>query len=566
MFPIKTISARQEEASTLKPHLIGFIVVDTAGKVVTAFGKGKDPRVATLATDAEWIASARQRRIVPLRLTDCQMIALTADFDGNTLVVLSEPSTETVMRFFLSVDFAHDIIHHVLTDPFEALNIVDTDGSIVFLSPTHERFLGFEAGETEGQPVRDVIPNTGLHNVVRTGVAEVGKIQRFKGYERVVSRHPIRRNGEIVGAIGRVMFKGPEQVEALSRRINVLEEEIATYRLESAEQRKSDRVLETIVGQSVVIQSLRDQIRKIAPLDIPVLIQGESGTGKELVAQALHRLSARNDGPLITVNAAALPASLVESELFGYEPGSFTGADRKGRKGKFEQADKGTIFLDEIGDMPLEVQTKLLRVLQDRMVERVGGEKPRRIDFRLCCATNHDLEQLVEHEKFRLDLFYRVSPICIRVPSLEERLEDIPPLVRHFLAEFSSQYGRPIPEVDADVYRYLTEHSWPGNVRQLRHEIERAFVLSDRSRLSALDFYPSQSTPKRIRPVVAAALSQDDESSQGRLKETLEQVEDELIYSAMARFKGNKKRVAEHLGISRSYLYKKLGSVDHAET
>lgn len=549
----------------MKPHLIGLVIVDTAENIVAAVGKGRDPRVETLVTDAEWMVSAREQRLVPIRLTDCEMIALAADFDGGTLVVLSESSTETVLRFFLAVDFAHDIIHHVLTDPFEALNIVDSDGNVVFLSPTHEKFFGFEPGETEGQPVRKVIPNTRLHNVVQTGVAEVGKIQRFNGYERVVSRHPIRRDGEIVGAIGRIMFKGPEQVEALSRRINALEEEIATYRLESAEQRKNDRVLETIIGRSVAIQSLRDQIRKIAPLDIPVLIQGESGTGKELVAQALHRLSARNDGPLITVNAAALPASLVESELFGYEPGSFTGADRKGRKGKFEQADKGTIFLDEIGDMPLEVQTKLLRVLQDRIVERVGGEKPRRIDFRLCCATNHDLEQLVEQEKFRLDLFYRVSPICIRIPPLEERLEDIPLLVRHFLAEFSTQYGRPIPAVDADVYRYLTEHSWPGNVRQLRHEVERAFVLSDTNRLSALDFYPSKSTPKRIRPVVVGALSQKDSSSQGTLKETLEQVEDELIYSAMARFNGNKKRVAEHLGISRSYLYKKLGPTEHAE-
>ena len=328
----------------MKPHLLGLIVVDAANKVLAAFGKGKDPRLNTLATDADWMASARRRRLFPLRLTDGELIALTADFDGGTLVAFSEPWSETVMRFFLSVDFAHDILHHILTDPFEALNIVDADGNIVFLSPTHEKFLGFEEGESEGQPVRDVIPNTRLHQVVQTGIAEVGQIQRFKGYERVVSRHPIRHDGEIVGAIGRIMFKGPEQVEALSRRINVLEQEIATYRLESAEQRKSDQVLETIVGQSVAIRSLRDQIRKIAPLDIPVLIQGESGTGKELVAQALHRLSPRHDGPLITVNAAALPASLVESELFGYEPGSFTGADRKGRKGKFEQADKGTIF------------------------------------------------------------------------------------------------------------------------------------------------------------------------------------------------------------------------------
>ena len=540
--------------------LVGVIVLDGAGKVVSAAGKGGDLRLQSLATDPMWMEEARRQHLVPVILTDARLAAMVSDFDDGTLITITEVASESVLQFFLSVDFAHDIIHHILTDPFEALNIVDADGNVVFLSPTHEKFLGLRPGESTGQPVRDVIPNTRLHEVVRSGMAEVGRIQRFKGYERVVSRHPIKRDGKIVGAIGRVMFKGPEQVELLSRRINALEQEIETYRQESSAQRKGDKVLEAIVGQSLGIQSVRDQIRKIAPLDIPVLIQGDSGTGKELVAQALHRLSPRHDGPLVTVNAAALPASLVESELFGYEPGSFTGADRKGRKGKFERADKGTIFLDEIGDMPLEVQTKLLRVLQDRMVERVGGEQPRRIDFRLCCATNHDLELLVEQEKFRLDLFYRVSPISIQLPSLEERLEDIPLLVRHFLSEFSVQYGRPVPDVDAEVYHHLVAQPWPGNVRQLRHEIERAFVLSEGSRLRVIDFSQSDATSRDERSFVASAVFRNGANGPGRLKETLEQVEDELIRNAMARFGGNKKRVAEHLGISRSYLYKKLGA------
>jgi len=539
-------------------NVLGLIVLDQDGKVALAAGKGGDDRLQNLATDRQWITEARRKRFVPVVLTDAEMIALAADFDEGTLLIYCKPGNETVLQFFLSVDFAYDIIHHILTDPFEALNIVDAAGNLAYISPTHESFLDLRPGESVGKPVRDVIPNTRLHRVVKSGEAEVGQIQRFRGYERVVSRHPIKRDDEILGAIGRIMFKGPEQVETLSQKINVLEQEIQTYRQESAAQRMSDQVLEAIVGQSFAIQSVREQIRKIAPLDIPVLIQGDSGTGKELVAQALHRLSPRHDGPLVTVNAAALPATLVESELFGYEPGSFTGADRKGRKGKFEQADKGTIFLDEIGDMPLEVQTKLLRVLQDRMVERVGGEKARRIDFRLCCATNHDLEQLVEEERFRLDLFYRVSPISIKLPSLEERLEDIPLLVRHFLAEFAQQYGRPVPEIESDVYAYLAGQAWPGNVRQLRHEVERAFVMADGERLRVIDVSHTEAGAKGDRPAIAAALFRAGESGQGRLKEALDHVEDELIHKAMLQFKGNKKRVAEHLGISRSYLYKKL--------
>lgn len=547
-------------------RLQGLIVLSEAGKVVSALGRGEDPRVQVLARDREWLAAALERRIVPLMLRDAELIAVATKFDDGTLLIFGEPSDETVLQFFLSVDFSYDIIRHVLTDPFEALNIVDAEGKLVFLSPTHERFLGLEPGESAGRPVRDVIPSTRLHQVVKTGVAEVGHIQRFRGFERVVSRHPIHRDGKIVGAIGRIMFKGPEQVEILSQRINDLEQEIESYRQETAAQRKGDQVLEAIVGQSFAIQAVRDQIRKIAPLDIPVLIQGDSGTGKELVAQALHRLSGRSDGPLVSVNAAALPASLVESELFGFEPGSFTGADRKGRRGKFELADKGTIFLDEIGDMPLEVQSKLLRVLQDRMVERVGGEKPRRIDFRLCCATNRDLEHLVEEERFRLDLFYRVSPVCIRVPSLEERLDDIPLLVRHFLAEFSAQYGRQIPDVDADVYPYLAGQVWPGNIRQLRHEIERAFIMADGNRLRVSDFsHTDAGARSEPRSVAAVLFAEAGVRGSGLLKDTLSRVEDELISDAMTRFKGNKKRVAEQLGISRSYLYKKLGEVEAEE-
>ncbi|MCB1741074.1 MAG: sigma 54-interacting transcriptional regulator, partial [Gammaproteobacteria bacterium] len=326
--------------------LRGLIVVDASGEVICALGSGTDAGLQALARDPAWLQRVRRRRLMPLPSQDARLMALATAIDEGTLLVFSEVADETVLQFFLSVDFAYDILHHILADPFEALNVVDAAGKVAWLSPTHEQYLGLEPGGSVGRAVRDVIPNTRLHQVVRTGVAEVGRLQRFKGYERVVSRHPIRHDGEIVGAIGRIMFKGPEQVEMLSQRINALEREIESYRRESEAQRKGDEVLEAIVGDSFAIRAVKEQIRKIAPLDIPVLVQGDSGTGKELVAQALHRLSPRHAGPLVTVNAAALPASLVESELFGYEAGSFTGADRKGRKGKFEQADGGTIFLD----------------------------------------------------------------------------------------------------------------------------------------------------------------------------------------------------------------------------
>src|SRR5690606_30226539 len=201
--------------------------------------------------------------------------------------------------------------------------------------------------------------------------------------------------------------------------------------------------------------------------------------------QSIHRLSPRRDTTMVMVNSAALPATLVEAELFGYEAGAFTGADRKGRKGKFEMADNGTIFLDEIGDTPLDVQVKLLRVLQDRRIERIGGDRGREIDFRLVSATNRDLRTLINEGKFRLDLYYRISAIVIDVPPLRQRIDDIPDLVRHILSELSTRHRRPIPTVTPDALSYLMDQRWPGNVRQLRQEIERALVFSEDGRIDA---------------------------------------------------------------------------------
>src|SRR6185369_10634306 len=318
--------------------------------------------------------------------------------------------------------------------------------------------------------------------------------------------------------------------------------------------------LDTIVGKSDAIRRLKEDIARVAPLDIPVLILGESGTGKELVAHAIHRLSARQSQKMVIVNSAALPHNLVESELFGYEAGSFTGADRKGRRGKFEQANGSSLFLGEIGDMPLDIQAKRLRVLQDRCVQRVGGEGQREVDFRLIAATNRNLQNLVSNERFRLDFYYRISPIVLTVPPLRERLDDIPILFQKFLSEFGSRHQLTIPEVDDDVYSYLAEQQWPGNIRQLRHEMERAVIFCGGNRVRVSDFKRADFAPvAAAAPVVPEPAPVAEGGKPGNLQSALAQVEDNLIREALARCKGNKKRVAEELGISRSYLYKKLG-------
>ncbi|WP_265517154.1 sigma-54 interaction domain-containing protein [Nitratireductor luteus] len=390
---------------------------------------------------------------------------------------------------------------------------------------------------------------------MRTGKAEVGHIQKMRGTERVVSRMPILSDDKIVGAVGRVMFRGPEQLAALSKRVSALEDEVEFHKRQVDALRRRGYGLDSLIGESQPMQRLKREIAKIAPLEIPVLIFGESGTGKELVAQSLQALSLRRDNQMVMVNSAALPANLVEAELFGYEPGAFTGADKRGRIGKFEQAHEGTIFLDEIGDMPLEVQVKLLRVLQDKLVERVGATKPRQVDFRLISATNRDLQSLVSEGKFRLDLFYRITPLVIQVPPLRNRVEDIELLVAHFLQELSLQHRKPAPDLDEAALAYLQEQPWPGNIRQLRQEIERAFVFAEDGRITpdTLMSYGDFS-PSTVLPAATASVGAEGRS----MRDVVAQTETDLVRNAMEHHRGNKKRVAEELGISRSYLYKLL--------
>lgn len=542
-------------------QIAGVAFLNNEGQAVFSTGLGSDPRIRALTTDRAWMGELREVRLTTLNLDRHAYAILLAATEAGELLVISRAPGDALLHFIGSVSFAWDIIQYLLTDPFDAMTIVDDEARLVYISPIHEAFFGLKLGEGNGQPVEQVIENTRLHEVVATGKAEVGAIQRMQGAERVVSRVPIKRNGRVLGAIGRVMFKGPQQLESLSQRIKALEGELEFYKRETATLRARDYGLEQIIGQSPAVQRLRAQIVKVAPLEIPVLIRGESGTGKELVAHALHQLSPRRDRPMINVNAAALPPNLVESELFGYEPGAFTGADKKGRKGKFEQAEGGTIFLDEIGDMPLDVQAKLLRVVQDKIIERIGGDRSRPVDFRLVSATNKDLQSMVESGGFRLDLFYRLSPIVIEVPPLRERIDDIPLLVDKFLQEIAYRHARPIPRISSDALAELAERAWPGNIRQLQHEIERAFVFSDGITIGVQDL---SETPRRSEKPLGPLIAAPTSPSRG-LKKVISDVQDEQIRDAIAACGGNKKKAAARLGISRSFLYKKLAAIENAE-
>jgi transcriptional regulator with PAS, ATPase and Fis domain len=538
------------------PAISGIVIADSEGRIVFATGTGKDERIGSLVREKEWRIDAIRRRLVPLQIDKQKLVMIWMTIEQFNVAAIVPNVSSSVFEFTAAVDFAWDIIEHLITDPFNAMTVVDNEAKVVFISPVHEQFFGLEHGAAIGRRVRDVIENTKLDRVIRTKKAEIGDVQRMRGQERVVNRTPILRGDQVVGAIGRVMFKGPEQVQALNSRLNALEKELDFYKRETHALRREASEENKMVGESNAIRQLEGDIERVAPLDVPVLILGESGTGKELVAYSIHRRSRRNGHKMVVVNCAALPSTLVESELFGYEPGAFTGADRKGRRGKFEQAKDSTMFLDEVGDMPLDVQAKLLRVLQDKIVQRVGGEDIREVDFRLIAATNRDLEALMSKQDFRLDFYYRISPIVLTVPPLRERLDDIPLLVEKFLADFSKRHQRPQPRVSEAVYAYLAEQSWPGNIRQLRHAIERAIIFCEGDELTVENFGGRDLLPSVTRQAITAKPAAADGGRD--LHSTLDQVETKMIRDAMTRNKGNKKRVAKELGISRSYLYKKL--------
>jgi transcriptional regulator with PAS, ATPase and Fis domain len=482
--------------------------------------------------------------------------------DVFAFLIQSAVNQPTLFDFVASVDFAHVIFNHFVNSPYESMIVVDDQARLKFVPPVHAQFFGIKHGEGIGKHVTEVIENTRLHEVVSTGKTEIGKLQEMAGTTRVVARLPIIENGKTFGAIGRVMFKGPETVRDLSQEVNKLRSEVEYYRRELSSLKRRSYDLDQMVGRSDAIHQLKQDIIKVAPLNVPVLIIGESGTGKELAAHAMHVLSHRHDNPMVFVNAAALPSGLVESELFGYEAGAFTGAEKKGRKGKFELADNSSLFFDEIGDMPAEIQVKLLRVLQDGMFERVGGNRDRHSDFRLICASNRDFQTMIQKGEFRLDLYYRISGVTIRMPSLRERLEDIPDLVDSFVKDFSQRQRLVIHRIDPRVYDYLKELPWPGNVRQLLHEVERAAIFCEGGEIKIKDFRPLPTANYEHHSTVAPPKPTSVPSSKVTIQEAINEVEDTMILAAMDKFQGNKKKVAEELGISRAYLYKKLQALE----
>lgn len=436
----------------------------------------------------------------------------------------------------------------ILDNIHNGVLVTDADGIITHFNKPYGEFLGVDPRKLIGKHVAEVIENTRMHIVAQTGVPEINQTHEIKGQSMVVQRIPIKKDGKVIAVFGQVMFKDVRDVGKLAKRLSLLESKVQLYEQELLSLRSTRYTIDSIAGVSQTIISLKAEALRAARTNLPVLITGQSGTGKELFAQAIQHASPRRARPFVRINCAAIPRDLLESELFGYERGAFTGAKSDGKPGKFELAHKGTVFLDEIGDLPLEMQPKLLRVLEEKEFERIGGNSVIRADFRLIAASNQDLDEMAAQGRFRKDLYYRLNVIPIRIPPLKERPEDIVPLARHLLVRIAEDSHYSEIGIDPTVAEILTSYEWPGNARELSNVLERVVSNLERDTIYPCDlpFYLNRAG--------------DDPSAAQRasLKELMARTEADAIQFALKASQGNKARAAEMLGIHRTLLYKKM--------
>lgn len=447
-------------------------------------------------------------------------------------------------------DKKRELIEMVLESMPGAL-VTDMTGNIVYISESYAQILGTSPTAVIGKPAQELIPGSRMHITARTGQEEVGSMFKLKNGESIiVNRIPIKKDNKIIGAFAFSTLSKRNAINTLAtiEGVKRLTQEISQYKSDLNKLRGAKYSLENIIGCSHSIVKIKELIKKVAQTKSTVLITGETGTGKEFVAHAIHQSSPRSHHPFIRLNCAAIPSELLESELFGYDEGAFTGAKRCGKLGKFEMANCGTIMLDEINQMPLYLQSKLLRVIQEKEIERVGGTKSIDIDVRLVCTTNQDLLELVNKGTFREDLYYRINVVTVDIPPLRARIEDIPLLAEHLICKINSILGLNISGIDDEVLTLFHAYYWPGNIRELEHSIERAanMALSGKLSLEHFENIVLRVENENANPVKSAGLSS-----------TRAKAEKDAIIEALAQA-GSIAKASKILHIHRSVLYDKI--------
>ena len=437
----------------------------------------------------------------------------------------------------------------VLDNAYQGFVLVNEDGIIIKWN--YEKLFGIKEEDALGKHVEDVIENTRLHIVTKTGKKELYDVQRIQGHDMIASRTPIIKDGKIMGAVGTVLFKDIKEFTDLAKKLKILESTVDKYKSEISRMYRANYNFDDIITRNVHMLDLIDIAKKAANSASTILIEGESGTGKEYFSHAIHEESNRRLAPFIRINCAAIPHELMESELFGYEAGAFTGAKKEGKIGKLELANGGTVLLDEISSMPLSMQAKLLRVLEEREFERIGGNTSIKIDIRLIACTNENLEHLANKNRFRQDLYYRLNVVRIKIPPLRNRLDDIPCLCEDILNQQMKSVGLTSKSVTDRAIFALKLYSWPGNVRELRNILERA------ANMSVGNYIDIQHLPDFISEKLNNDVVKTDVHT---LKYKMAEAEVRAIVEALKYCNGNRTEAARLLGVHRTALYKKLDS------
>lgn len=472
-------------------------------------------------------------------------------------MVLMEDMTvleETAKELQFSKDW-EEKLRTVVELAYDGIVLVDENAIITMANQGFCELYSIHEKDLLGMSISTILPELGLEEVMRTGVKLTNVPKMIKNTQSLITVLPIKDDEAIVGAICKITYQGLTQLQTALQKVNTLEKQITIYQKEINELKGTKYSFADIAGESSAIQKAKKEALAASRTRSTVLLLGESGTGKELFAHGIHAAS-QQTGLFVQVNCAAIPHELLESEFFGYAEGAFTGAKKGGKKGKFELAQNGTLFLDEIGDMPLPLQTKLLRVLQEKEFEPIGSNRTIQLDTKIIAATNQNLEQLIADGKFREDLYYRLNIMRIEIPPLRERIEDIPDIVNQMIAKLNES-GFQIGGITHAALTRLLNYEWPGNIRELQNWLERAANLTTDAYLDEMHL-PTASNNATPPQWQLQNISQAKTITKAMYNETLLQTEKELIQKALQDANGNKAQASRLLGISRTWLYAKM--------
>lgn len=490
----------------------------------------KDYNINTLIGDTTIISRLPSLNInINLITSGKEAIMQTIEESSNILQV-RDTEKEKSKKFEAVLDFVND-----------GVIATDESGIITVINPVAENIFSVKREEAIGSPIKDIIPNTGVMDVLHSKNADIQKLQEVSGSYIMTHRIPIVVNDLVKGVVA--TFQDTSDIQGAEQKIRQnlhAKGFITRYHFKD------------LLTKNPKMKKLIHVAKGFAKTDATILIEGESGTGKEMLSQSIHNLSKRKDNPFVAINCAALPANLLESELFGYVEGAFTGARKGGKPGLFELAHNGTIFLDEIGEMDKGLQARLLRVLEEKQVMRIGSDKVIPIDIRIIAATNANLKNQIKQGKFRMDLYYRLNVLRLQTIPLRERKEDIGYLTKYFTRMINNKYGRQMERLSPDVIKLLSQYSWPGNIRELKNIVERLILSTTK------DYITLEDAEFLIEEITNDSTLIQEENSPNLLKGTMDDIKRKIILKVLEEENYNKSRTAKRLGIDRSTVQKYL--------